>query len=174
MNPEHEDFSRAKPIIELQSTSDDIVGLAPNEDGPLFLAINGNSIWFNNGLRHKADGPAVICADDKKHWFIKGQKLTEEEFYAHPKCTAWPRLTVTASGNKHWSNKEGHWHRKDGPAIEWTTGQKEWKQNGKQHRLDGPAIENASNGCSYWAIDGKYLTEEEFYAHPKCTIKRNT
>jgi hypothetical protein len=52
-------------------------------------------------------------------------------------------------------------HRLDGPAVEWSNGDKIWFVNGKRHRLDGPAIEY-STGSKAWYVDGEYLTEEEF------------
>ena len=33
----------------------------------------------------------------------------------------------------------GKFHREDGPAIEWSNGDKEWYLNGRRHREDGPA-----------------------------------
>jgi hypothetical protein len=35
-------------------------------------------------------------------------------------------------------------HREDGPAFEWSGGDKSWFINGKLHREDGPAIEYAN------------------------------
>ena len=55
----------------------------------------------------------------------------------------------------------GKYHREDGPAVEWTTGDKFWYINGKFHREDGPAIEY-SNGTENWYINGEELTEDEF------------
>src|SRR6056300_1991360 len=52
-------------------------------------------------------------------------------------------------------------HREDGPAIEYTSGDKVWYINGECHREDGPAIEYA-DGSKFWYINGKCLTEEEF------------
>jgi len=34
-----------------------------------------------------------------------------------------------------------HFHREDGPAVEYSNGTKEYWLHGKRHRLDGPAIE---------------------------------
>ena len=45
-------------------------------------------------------------------------------------------------------------HREDGPAIEYTNGQKEWYVNGKCHRIGGPAKEYADGG-RFWYVDGK-------------------
>jgi|SRR5210317_2028740 hypothetical protein len=50
-------------------------------------------------------------------------------------------------------------HREDGPAIEYTSGDKVWYINGKRHREDGPAIEWA-NGDKYWYINGKRHRED--------------
>ena len=52
-------------------------------------------------------------------------------------------------------------HREDGPAIEYTSGCKEWYINGYPHREDGPAYEAAS-GYKQWYINGYILTEKEF------------
>jgi hypothetical protein len=38
-------------------------------------------------------------------------------------------------------NLSGVYHRQDGPAAEYTNGNKYWYFNGKLHREDGPAIE---------------------------------
>ena len=45
-------------------------------------------------------------------------------------------------------------HRENGPACEYTDGDREWYVDGKPHRVDGPAIENA-DGSKHWWVDGK-------------------
>lgn len=47
-------------------------------------------------------------------------------------------------------------HRKNGPAIEYADGTKEWYLNGKLHRSDGPAIECSmiGNGRKEWYLYG--------------------
>ena len=45
-------------------------------------------------------------------------------------------------------------HRDDGPAIEWTNGDKQWYRNGQLHRDDGPAIEYVS-GHKQWYRNGQ-------------------
>jgi hypothetical protein len=52
-------------------------------------------------------------------------------------------------------------HREDGPAAEWSNGNKFWYLNGKLHREDGPAIE-WSNGDKVWFLNNTIYTEEEF------------
>jgi hypothetical protein len=63
-------------------------------------------------------------------------------------------MEIDVIGNIFWRNKEGLLHRLDGPAVEYTSGAKEWFQNGKIHRLDGPAIEGA-DGRKLWYQNGK-------------------
>jgi len=45
-------------------------------------------------------------------------------------------------------------HRTDGPAAEWTNGDKDWYVDGKRHRIDGPAVE-WTNGDKDWYVDDK-------------------
>ena len=47
-------------------------------------------------------------------------------------------------------------HRLDGPAAEYTRGDKAWMVNGKRHRLDGPAIEGA-NGYKEWWVNELFI-----------------
>jgi hypothetical protein len=60
---------------------------------------------------------------------------------------------INIHGTKYWRNDNGDFHREDGPAIEWTNGDKEWYIDGKRHREDGPAIEYV-NGSQDWYING--------------------
>jgi hypothetical protein len=63
-------------------------------------------------------------------------------------------------GTKHYSVARV-FHRTDGPAIEWTNGDRYWFVDGKCHRINGPAIER-SDGSRTWLIDALYYTEEDF------------
>jgi len=45
------------------------------------------------------------------------------------------------------------YHREDGPAIEWSSGRKEWYKHGELHREDGPAV-ILSRGSLYWYKHG--------------------
>jgi hypothetical protein len=67
-----------------------------------------------------------------------------------------------SDGDKWWYQK-GKLHRLDGPAVEYSDGHKEWFQNDKLHRLDGPAIEWADGGKA-WFIEGEQYNEEKFNA----------
>jgi hypothetical protein len=65
-------------------------------------------------------------------------------------------------------------HRTDGPAIEYSDGNKYWYINGKCHREDGPAIEYA-NGDKGWFLNDKVYSEEEYQQEIiKLKLKRLT
>jgi hypothetical protein len=55
----------------------------------------------------------------------------------------------------------GKRHREDGPAVEFSDGDKEYYINGKCHREDGPAIEYSDGTKEYW-INGKYYSYEDW------------
>jgi hypothetical protein len=106
------------------------------------------------------------------------------------------KYIVTVFQNRtEWRNEEGLLHRLDGPAIEYTSGSKEWYVNGELHRLDGPATEYShgttswwvngelhrldgpaiewSDGYKSWYIEGKKHTEAEFNEKVK-QLKNNS
>jgi hypothetical protein len=60
---------------------------------------------------------------------------------------------------KEYKNKSGQYHRLDGPAVEYSNGEKHWYINGKRHREDGPAVENI-NSDKWWYINGKLHRED--------------
>jgi hypothetical protein len=70
-----------------------------------------------------------------------------------------PKLEIDKYGNKYWYLDDGKYHRKDGPAVEWANGDKEWYLNGKLHRENGPALE-WSNGDKSWFINGEIHRED--------------
>ena len=73
--------------------------------------------------------------------------------------------TITKSGTIRYHNYKSQLHREDGPAVEWTNGNKFWYFNGQWHRLDGPAIE-CTDGYKSWWIEGKKYTETGWQDHP--------
>ena len=73
-----------------------------------------------------------------------------------------PAIEYT-NGDKTWFIN-GKCHREDGPAIEYTNGDKTWYLNGKYHREDGPAIESADGYKEWWINDKQLTPEEEFNA----------
>lgn len=52
-----------------------------------------------------------------------------------------------------WPGTDRRLHRLGGPAVEYTTGSREWRQNGRLHRTDGPAIEYP-DGYRAWYQNG--------------------
>jgi hypothetical protein len=72
------------------------------------------------------------------------------------------KLTIGLYGTKEWKHpNSGVWHREDGPAVEYSYGDKEWYINGKLHRKNGPAIEY-SDGSKSWFINGIQYSEQEY------------
>ena len=67
---------------------------------------------------------------------------------------------INSDGDKEWYIND-KLHRVDGPSVEWVDGEKHWYLNGKLHRLDGPAVES-NDGTKQWCLNGKYYTEEEY------------
>ena len=68
-----------------------------------------------------------------------------------------PKMTIDSDGDKCWRLPCGQYHREDGPAIEWTNGDKEWWCRNKIHREDGPAVEYV-NGSGYWYLHGEFYS----------------
>ena len=110
---------------------------------------NGDKEWYQNGERHRLDGPAIEYANGTKSWYQNDKRHRLDG-----------PAVEDANGYKAW-HQNGELHRLDGPAVEYASGGKEWHQNGELHRLDGPAVEYV-NGDKFWYIGGKKLTEEEF------------
>jgi hypothetical protein len=71
-------------------------------------------------------------------------------------------IEIDKWGNKHWRNKDGEFHRLDGPAIEWPNGDKQWWKKRNLHRSDGPAIEEG--GYKAWWKNGvKFPDKDSFF-----------
>jgi len=60
-------------------------------------------------------------------------------------------MKVRSNGDKFWYDRKGNLHRSDGPAVEFTNGDKEWWIHGKRHREDGPAV--IAGKHEYWFIN---------------------
>jgi len=50
---------------------------------------NGDKAWYQNGERHRIDGPAIEYANGGKYWYLNDQWLTEADFNAKskPSCS---------------------------------------------------------------------------------------
>ena len=59
-------------------------------------------------------------------------------------------MEIDEDGDKRWKLPNGDLHREDGPAVEYTNGDKEWWLNDKRHREDGPAIEYVNGDKEWW------------------------
>ena len=60
-----------------------------------------------------------------------------------------------SDGEKVWCIN-GKLHREDGPAVDDPDGTRKWYINDKRHREDGPAVEDA-DGYRAWYVDGEHL-----------------
>ena len=49
-------------------------------DGPSCEEADGTKWWYQNGKQHRIDGPAIENADGQKRWYINGVELTESQF----------------------------------------------------------------------------------------------
>ena len=80
---------------------------------------NGDIKWFQNGKRHRLDGPACEYANGNKTWFQNDKRHRLDG----------PAIEY-ADGGKVWC-QNGEYHREDGPAIEYANGSKEWYIRGE-------------------------------------------
>jgi len=80
----------------------------------------GNKYWYQNGKRHRLDGPAVEYADGSKSWYQNGKSHREDG----------PAIEE-ANDDKYWYQND-ELHRLDGPAIEDANGYKAWYIEGKE------------------------------------------
>ena len=55
-------------------------GVLHRTDGPAVEFFNGGKEWYQNGLLHRTDGPAIECLDGSKGWWLEGKKYSKEEF----------------------------------------------------------------------------------------------
>ena len=61
---------------------------------------------------------------------------------------------IDKHGHKAWFNGKGQFHRINGPAIEYTNGDKIWYLNGILHNPNGPAIDFPNESKEWW-LNGK-------------------
>ena len=75
--------------------------------------------WYEGGVVHREEGPAIEFNDGYKEWYKNGKIHREDG----------PAIEYSSGTNK-WL-KNGKLHREDGPAIEYSDGRKEWYFNDK-------------------------------------------
>jgi len=134
-----------------------------NEEGPAIEYLNGNKSWWQNGRRHRVDGPAVIYYNNKEYWLF-GELISDinsdEEWKIYQSKNYKKEIREYLTPTE-WSKARTEWykggteilHREDGPAVEYSNGDKKWYLNGKLHREDGPAVEKA-DGKKVWYRNG--------------------
>jgi hypothetical protein len=59
-------------------------------------------------------------------------------------------IQIGSSGTKWYHDSDGEFHRDEGPAIEYSNGDKHYYQHGILHRDDGPAIDDVGNYKKYY------------------------
>lgn len=77
-------------------------------------------------------------------------------------------LYMSLDGTKYWFLSRKY-HRKDGPAVEFQSGNRAWWLNGVLHREDGPAIE-CVDGSKSWYLNGEEIDLEMGSEDPKVKI----
>ena len=65
------------------------------------------------------------------------------------------RLVPDRDFKEIWKDKEGYFHRLNGPAIIYTDGDMDWYIHGQRHRDDGPAIDWPYGRIEEWWKDGE-------------------
>ena len=107
---------------------------------------DGTRVWYQDGQRHREDGPAIEYYDGDREWYIRGQQHRQDG----------PAIE-RASGTREWWFND-HLHREDGPAVEWADGTREWWIRGRQLTEE----EFNNHRFRIWAVEGRLIgTTEE-------------
>jgi len=85
----------------------------------MYQDADGSLAWYNNGVRNRTGGPAVIRPDNTQEWYVNGERH----------CEHGPAI-VRADGSQEWY-KHGIRHCEDGPAIIRADGSQEWYVDGR-------------------------------------------
>ena len=75
---------------------------------------DGTVKWYQNGMLHKEDGPAIIFFFGQQEWWINGKKHRD----------GLPAV-IKPDGSQYWY-KNGKKHREDGPAVIYPHGRGIW------------------------------------------------
>jgi hypothetical protein len=54
-------------------------------DGPAYEGASGTREWWLNGKLHRVDGPAYEGASGTREWWLNGKCLTEQQFLKQTK-----------------------------------------------------------------------------------------
>lgn len=122
--------------------------LMHREDGPAVEYSDGTREWFYQGKLHRETGPAIESADGRKAYYLFGKLYSNRKEYNKAvirlllgpverkvvKETLKDKLSfakkIAIPGTIIYRNKDGLFHREDGPAIECVDGTKYWFVNG--------------------------------------------
>ena len=191
----HGGFHRSNgPAIEWANGGKewDFQGKLHRVDGPAVEAADGHREWWVHGQLHRKDGPAVIYPYGDKEWWLNGERYLNKAEWKRAKRRnpglkestdsndnidisniindineyEESQMTIDIHGTKIWTNKQGQFHRRNGPARECDCGDKSWWINGRLHREDGPAIEFA-NGDKSWYLNAEYYPTEAEWKEAK-------
>lgn len=66
-------------------------------------------------------------------------------------------VKIYINGDKAYRNYNNHYHRLDGPAVEYNDGDSEWFKENKLHRIGGPALDYYSLDIFDWYINNKQV-----------------
>jgi len=50
-------------------------GLRHRVDGPALTHPDGTQYWYQNGRLHRTDGPAVTYSDGDQYWYQNGRRI---------------------------------------------------------------------------------------------------
>ncbi len=50
-------------------------------DGPALITEDGDEFWFLNGDAHRKNGPAIVYINDDCEYWVDGNRLSPDEFY---------------------------------------------------------------------------------------------
>lgn len=113
------------------------------------FALGVSYTWFNSNGQ-------IHRVDGPAYIYEVDNKILSQAWYKNNKLHRENGPAIEYSdGNKSWY-KNNRLHREDGPAIEYKDGSKHWYYNNLIHRDDGPAIEWA-DGNKQWWNDGHFI-----------------
>jgi hypothetical protein len=171
---QHQEKMKGKPTKKMHGDGKGyeyhLLGLFHREDGPAIVYADGSQFWYLNGKCHRVDGPAAITASGEKTWYLDGKRVTEQQFKARVKYI--PLKSINGSNTIEYKLPNGQRHREDGPALEYSNGEKHWYYENQLHRVDGPAVEFA-NGVKAWHLNGLAVTEAEHKVQAKSIPTRS-
>ena len=114
---------------------------------------DGNQEWYQNGLRHRIDGPAYIGVNGNQSWWQNNQlhRIDGPAYIRSDGTQAW------------WQNNQ--LHRLDGPAYIRTDGSQEWYIKGRRIYLnEWKELHSITTDWTDWDMETKILFRMRFAA----------